>query len=476
MTLEPKADVFVTPEERAAQPVLHTVRPPLRSAPSDVMLDPAEIMLSIGEVAYDWRIDTDHLSWGINAAEVLGLDPDAIARGADYAKLVGAKSPETRAKAVLATERRDGGTGVPYLVQYCLRAGGAPDDELWVEDAGCWFADASGKPARAHGVVRVINDRRRQERWLDYLSRFDPLTGELNRWQLLQKLGDALEEANRYRTSCGFLLVAINNLDQLNESYGFNSADEVIAAVAKRIRSRMRGGDELGRYAGNRFGVVLRNCSPEDLEVAAERLMASIRDEMVPTSIGPVAVTVTAGGVTAPRHARTLDEVQVRAQETLGRAKAKRRGSFLAYRPSVEREALRQENVRVTDEIVAALNDRRIALVFEPVAETATRTPAFYECLMRLRRPDGTLLPANDIVPVAERLGLVRLLDHRVLELAVQELVAAPPPARKSECLAVLDHRSRLVGRARRAFARPSRGRRAADDRDHRNSGDPGHR
>jgi EAL domain-containing protein (putative c-di-GMP-specific phosphodiesterase class I) len=54
------------------------------------------------------------------------------------------------------------------------------------------------------------------------------------------------------------------------------------------------------------------------------------------------------------------------------------------------------------------------------------RRPAFYECLMRIRRTDGSLVGANDIVPVAERLGLVRLLDYRVLELVVDELVAAP--------------------------------------------------
>ena len=55
-----------------------------------------------------------------------------------------------------------------------------------------------------------------------------------------------------------------------------------------------------------------------------------------------------------------------------------------------------------------------------------TRAPAFYECLMRVRRADGSLLGANDVVPVAERLGLLRLLDHRVLELVVEEMVAAP--------------------------------------------------
>ena len=112
--------------------------------------------------------------------------------------------------------------------------------------------------------------------------------------------------------------------------------------ACQRIGSRLRGGDCIGRFSGNRFGVVLKNCGPDDLAVTADRLLAAVRDDMVPTSVGPVAVTVTGGGVVAPRHARTADDILVRAQEALGRAKAKRRGSFLAYRPSVEREALRR--------------------------------------------------------------------------------------------------------------------------------------
>ncbi len=230
----------------------------------------------------------------------------------------------------------------------------------------------------------------------------------------------------RFRSSCGFLLVAIDNLARINESYGFDIADQVIGAVAKRLRGRMRGKDTLGRYSGNKFGLVLRDCTPDDMAIAAERLLTGVRDEMVPTSAGPIAVTVTIGGVTAPRHARSVTEVLARAQESLDTAKARRRGSFQAYRPNIEREAMRRDNVRATDEIVAALNERRIFLAYEIVASATDRRPAFYECLMRIRRTDGSLVAANDIVPVAERLGLVRLLDFRVLELVVDEMIAAP--------------------------------------------------
>jgi EAL domain-containing protein (putative c-di-GMP-specific phosphodiesterase class I) len=121
-----------------------------------------------------------------------------------------------------------------------------------------------------------------------------------------------------------------------------------------------------------------------------------------------------------------VEEVLARAQESLDAAKAKRRGSFFAYRPSIEREAMRRENVRATDEIVTALNERRILLAFEPVVETLSRRTVFHECLMRIRREDGTLLSAGDIIPVAERLGLVRLIDYRVVDLVMAELLAAP--------------------------------------------------
>ena len=139
-----------------------------------------------------------------------------------------------------------------------------------------------------------------------------------------------------------------------------------------------------------------------------------------------VAATVTIGGVAAPRHARTVQEILAYAQESLDSAKAKRRGSFVAYRPNIERETLRQENVRATDKIITALNERRILLAFEPLVAAATRELAFYECLMRIRRADGSVVPATAVIPIAEQLGLVRLIDHRVIELVTAELSAAP--------------------------------------------------
>jgi diguanylate cyclase (GGDEF)-like protein len=387
--------------------------------------DVAEILSSIGEAAYEWRLDSDLLIWSANAAAVLGIaDIDRVASGRGYAMRTDAADGDSRRDVVLQSGKSDSGEGVAYQVQYAFKR--APDEKIWLEDTGRWFAGADGKPLRAHGVVRAIDERHERERKLIELANFDPLTGEINRTQLNEVLSATLDESTRFRTSCGFLLVAIDHLGRLNEAYGFDVAEEVIAQVARRIRARLRGKDHLGRFSGNKFGVILTNCAADELTVAAERLLVGVRDEPIPTAGGPVAVTVTIGGVTAPRHARTVSDVYTRALDALHAARARRSGSFIAYRPNVERENFRRESVRATDEIISALNERRIALAYEPVVEAKSRKIAFYECLMRVNRADGGVAHANEIIPVAERVGLVRMLDHRVLELVVNELAAAP--------------------------------------------------
>jgi diguanylate cyclase (GGDEF)-like protein len=400
---------------------------PVPEAATPLVIDPNDIFVSTGTVPYAWQVATDELIWGANVADVLEV-PDAalLVSGGSYARLVDAHDGRARFDAVMNSGMKDEGAGVPYEVQYALKP--TPDSAPlhWIEDSGRWFAGPDGTPARAHGIVRVIDARREQEQQLAYLSRYDGLTNEMNRWHMTAVLTRTLDEAIKLRSSCGFMLAAVDNLGRINEAYGFNIADEVIAAVASRIRSQMRGKDHLGRFSGNKFGIILNNCTPDDMLIAADRLLVGARDHVVQTSVGPVAVTVTIGGVTAPRHARNVNEVLARAQDALDAAKVKRRGSFQAYRPNPERDAQRQENVRATDEIIKGLNDRRLFLVYEPIVAIGSRQPAFYECLMRVRRTDGSLLAVNEMVPLAERLGLVRLLDHRVLELVLEELAGAP--------------------------------------------------
>ncbi|MCC8974978.1 putative bifunctional diguanylate cyclase/phosphodiesterase [Bradyrhizobium brasilense] len=385
----------------------------------------ASILASLGQATFAWDLASDAIAWSDNVAAVFPDIPvAALASGAELAKLI-EPSRSVRTDALGAPAPVRGGQGVPYRIEYGVRAvTSAP--VIWIEETGCWFAGADGGPARVQGVVRINNERHARDEQLLKLSRHDPLTNELNRTHLIASLAETMEECARFRSSCAFMLIGIDHLARVNDAFGFDVADAVIAEVAKRIRARLRSGDMLGRFSGNKFGLILRNCTVDDTNVAAERFLAAVRDEVVPTKSGPVSVTVSIGAVTIPRHARSAEEAVNRAQETLDAAKSRRAGSFALWKPNVERDAQRRVNIRVTDEIVTALNERRIVIGFEPVVDARLRQPAFYECLVRMEQDDGRALLAPDIVPVAERLGLIRLVDHRVLELAIAELAAAP--------------------------------------------------
>jgi diguanylate cyclase (GGDEF)-like protein len=382
------------------------------------------VLASLGQATFVWDLASDAITWSDHVQLVLRDIPvAALASGAEFSKLI---EPVRSIRAdALSTSQPSDGSGESYRIEYGVRSSTSAA-VLWLEECGSWFAGADGKPARVLGLVRINNERHARDEALAKLSQRDPLTGELNRTHLIASLAEAIEEAMRFRSSFAFMLIGVDHLARINQAFGFDVADQVICEVARRLRSRLRGGDVLGRFSGNKFGLILKNCTVDDTSTAAGRFLAGIRDEIVPTKSGPVSVTASIGAISVPRYARSADEAINRAQETLDMAKSRRHGSFSLWRPNVERDAQRRVNIRVTDEIVTALNERRIVVAFEPVVECGSRALAFHECLVRMKQDDGELLLAPDIVPVAEKLGLIRLVDHRVLELVVTELAEQP--------------------------------------------------
>jgi diguanylate cyclase (GGDEF)-like protein len=383
------------------------------------------ILASLGQAAFVWDIAADVIAWSDHPSSVFpDIPAAALASGTEFSRLIEpVQSIRSDALAASPLAREPG--GAPYRIEYGVRTSSSAP-MLWIEESGVWFAGADGKPVRAQGIVRRDNERHARDEQLMRLSRHDPLTGELNRTHLIAALAEAIEEAIRFRSSFAFMLIGIDHLSRINDAFGFDVADAVISETARRIRTRLRAGDVLGRFSGNKFGVVLKNCTVDDTNVAAERFLAGIRDEVVPTKSGLVSITASIGAISVPRYARDAEEAVNRAQETLDAAKRRRAGSVALWRPNVQRDAQRRVNIRVTDEIVTALNERRMVMAFEPVVEARSRKASFYECLVRMEQDDGQVLLAPDIVPVAERLGLIRLVDHRVLELVVAELAASP--------------------------------------------------
>jgi diguanylate cyclase (GGDEF)-like protein len=406
----------------AVQPALASRGQPKSAATTD------EVLSAVGEVAYEWSVGSDAITWGANAAEVLGLpSAEAIATGRGFALLLDPANLTSRHDAVLNGTAGDTGQGVPYEVEYVLLPDGQGSARrLIIEDVGRWFADTSGRPASARGVIRVINERREREQRLAFLSRYDELTGYFNRQHLLATLGEALNNAQRFRGAIAFLIVAVDSFRAINEAYGFETADQVFAAAARRIKTQLRDGDAIGRYSGNKLGIVLMNCDDEAMHAAAERFHAAIRNGVITTGDSSVAVTVSIGGVCLPRHGRSVNEALARAQESLHAARSRGYGRFVAYSPSANRDARRRANAALSSEMVAALDSNHLRLFFQPVVDIKSREPRFHEGLLRLERSNGTFSPATDFIELCEQLGLIRLIDKYTLGKTLETLESAP--------------------------------------------------
>lgn len=393
--------------------------------------DPRTILNSIGQAVYDWDILTDRLVFGPNTADVPHFAQFAdIASGRAYAELLAPDSPSSRFDAIMGSSESDLGSGVAYQVVYGL-TGGALDRAnrqkiVWVEDTGRWFAGSDDRPARAHGLIRVITDRYEAERQLTRQSRHDALTGALNRAPFIEHIAALLPDCIRKGGSHTILLVAIDNLTILNEAYGYDVGDELIAAVVARLRVEMRGTDLIARYAGNKFALLLEGCTGEQMNAAAERFLSAVQTAPLVTEATQIAASVRIGGVVVPQQGRNAQTALHHAEEALAATRRSGGDRFVAFAPSLVRDEKRLNILHVSDEIVGALNESRIMLALQPIVSAKTRETEFYEALARIGSKDRKPLLPADIFPVAEKTGLVRLIDNRMLELVVSELARHP--------------------------------------------------
>lgn len=127
---------------------------PVQRARRTTDVDAAALLASLGQATFAWDIAGDSLHWSDNVAAVLPDIPSAaLAKASDFAKLI-EPAPGLRASAVLNSTATDTGEGVPYQVEYGVRASvSAP--MFWIDECGRWFAGADGRPSHARGIIRI---------------------------------------------------------------------------------------------------------------------------------------------------------------------------------------------------------------------------------------------------------------------------------------------------------------------------------
>jgi len=288
--------------------------------------------------------------------------------------------------------------------------------------AGTRVPDNEGKTERLIGLLRESTEKQREIQRLNYLATRDELTGHLNRNALRTELQLAITRAKEESRHCAFLVASIDRLAMINDGYGFDAGDEVIVGVGERLAKSLRASDIIGRTAGNKFGVLLKNCKESEIAVVAARLKRAVRDHAIETRSGKVAATTSVGAVWLPLAAANSQEAMLRAEQALERARANGRDGFAVYAESPQRDTARLRQMSIADEVTQALKEDRIKLAYQPIVDAKTRKAKHYECLLRMLRPDGGEVTAGYFVPAAEQMGIVHLVDRFALETAVKEL------------------------------------------------------
>ncbi len=378
----------------------------------------SDILSGVLTALYDWDIASDRLRWSDNAAAVLGVaDLKAFATGAAYDAATLDDTSGGRRAAIFQGGSWDGGNGMMYRAIYSLQVPGGGAVRL--EDIGCWFDDGRGRPVRACGTLRRLSEVEKlpaepQER--------DQQTGLLARDRFMALFETQIAAAAESGREGCLLALSIDALGLINEAYGLAAGDSMILEVVDRLRGSLRGGDLVARVSGNTFAVVLRSCAAREVEDAAARLVRAVSGK--PISLGGhlMAAAVSVGAVAFPTHAGSAREAVSRAAEMLRQIRGKGFGRFRIWTPSAGRVDRRRKAISVADETLRGLAQDRIELGYQVVLGADTGTPLFHEALARLRCSDGTLLSGAEVVPAAEQLGYVPMLDRRALQLALAML------------------------------------------------------
>ena len=151
----------------------------------------------------------------------------------------------------------------------------------------------------------------------------DALTLIHNRGAIVHAFSAALEEARRSQEDLSVLLCDIDHFKSINDTYGHPVGDEVLREVARRLQSTIRPGDLVGRFGGEEFLCVLRNCGADLLSSRAADICEAIRSRAVQTSAGPVFVSISAGAFSLFPHdlSSGIDPLLHKADCALYRAK-----------------------------------------------------------------------------------------------------------------------------------------------------------
>jgi diguanylate cyclase (GGDEF)-like protein len=264
-----------------------------------------------------------------------------------------------------------------------------------------------------------IADRTRE---VIYVTNHDPLTGLVNRFGFNQALSDALKQAHRRGEGLAVLLLDLDGFRAVNDTLGHEQGDELLSAVAKRLRAQCRQVDTVARLGGDEFCILLT--AIHDIHGTAEVAERCLTALLTPVDLQGRSVTPRAsiGIAMYPEDARDAVGL-VRAADTAMYA-AKQAGThrYQFYDERMTRDV--EEQMALEAELRWAVENGAFELHYQPKVALTTGRLLGVEALIRWTRRDHGNVPPDRFIPTVERLGLIGALGDWVLRTACEQACA----------------------------------------------------
>jgi diguanylate cyclase (GGDEF)-like protein len=298
----------------------------------------------------------------------------------------------------------------------------------WWELSASPRFDERGSFLGFRGVGSDVTAQRRSADKINHMARYDTLTGLPNRLQVNEALGEAMAEADRWRTKCAFMMIDLDRFKAVNDTLGHPVGDRLLTRVAERLRSIMTGKDTCGRLGGDEFGVVVADASDMNKLNRLARQIIDTLSQPYEIDQHTLYIGASVGTAVGPRDGRTVEMLIRSADLALYRSKDQGGGSANAYEPQLHVHAEERRVLEIA--LRKALERNEFQVHYQPVVAAENGRIEGFEALLRWNNPElGNVSPAR-FVPVAEDARLIGPIGDWVLRTACQEAMRWPEQIR----------------------------------------------
>jgi len=271
-----------------------------------------------------------------------------------------------------------------------------------------------GRAAASQGrgtivVLRDITDRKRAERRIRYLARYDTLTKMPNRLQFQHLLHQAITRNTRQGRGLVLLYVDIDNFKEVNDTFGHETGDRVLETLSERLTRALPSEAVAGRLAGDEFAIFAEGIEGEQARHDQARDLARlVLDEIAKPLHLPgqeIDVTASIGVALVPEHADNVIDVIRNADAAMYHAKRQGRNCQVFYVPEMNAAAV--ERLLLKAKLRRALERDEFLLRYQPKVDLASGEVVGSEALLRWRLPGHGEIAPSQFIPLAEESRLI---------------------------------------------------------------------